>query len=499
MSFAHRAVLYIVRRRTNTLILFFIMLVISTLALTGLAIRSATGQAELNVRQALGGVFTVGQNTNDPSKWRDEQVSHQFGSGVKSYYTGDPLTTELADYIMGNTSGIIGYNGSYVAHQVAQRPDGGDLTLVKSEEESRIDSILAGMGDLGKTVPIYSSTNTRYDSYFSAGYLQLTEGRHIVVDDDAVGLISRELAELNGLGVGDRLAIRKTDNSSFLTEPAPRPDSGATTVDLGQTIEIIGLFDSTTKSTTQLSNWSMDNSVFTTLDVIDRVLPDRGEEGYTSLTFQVDDPAKLDQILSTVQGLPDIDPTDFVITADTSEADAVMSPLANMATLVTWLIVGILAVGAVVLYLVLANRVKDRIRESGILLSLGATKAAVIGQYCLEVVLVTIPTLVVAALSSRAIAQVAGDQLLDYSLRQAAADTSTAQEPAPGGVVIVDTSTYAPAFEGTGNLTEIQVVIDSQSIMWVSVIALIIIVGAVVLAGIPFLRLQPRQLLTTMS
>lgn len=105
MDLSHRAFLYVTRKITKTFLLFLILLVISTLVLSGVAIKDATGTAALNVRQALGGIFTLQQNTSDPSKW----VSTSVGSiGSQSYYGGEPLTVDLAERIMAGTTGISG-------------------------------------------------------------------------------------------------------------------------------------------------------------------------------------------------------------------------------------------------------------------------------------------------------------------------------------------------------------------------------------------------------
>ena len=110
MNLFHRAFLYVTRKITKSLLLFLILLVISTLVLSGVAIKDATGTAALNVRQALGGIFTLQQNTSDPSKWVSTPVGN---SGSQSYYGGEPLTVELAERIISGTKGISGYNATY--------------------------------------------------------------------------------------------------------------------------------------------------------------------------------------------------------------------------------------------------------------------------------------------------------------------------------------------------------------------------------------------------
>lgn len=55
MNTLKRAVLYIGRKRGRTLTIFLILLILSTLAITGGAILQATQDAALSLRQSIGG------------------------------------------------------------------------------------------------------------------------------------------------------------------------------------------------------------------------------------------------------------------------------------------------------------------------------------------------------------------------------------------------------------------------------------------------------------
>lgn len=161
-----------------------------------------------------------------------------------------------------------------------------------------------------------------YDSYFAGGYLELVEGQHFSSESENPAIISAELAELNGLSVGDKITLRMSEYKASMMGI----DAGKTKVE----VTIVGLFRSTAKSTTSLSNWSMDNSIFTTLEVVKRVRPDMGDESFERIQFYVNDPGEIDRIVRDVKNLPDLDPTDFIVSVDSSNVDAVMEPLTNM-------------------------------------------------------------------------------------------------------------------------------------------------------------------------
>lgn len=490
MSLFQRAFLYITRKCTKSIILLMLLFVIATLVLSGVAIKDATQTAELNVRQALGGIFTLQQNTNDPDKWVSTDVG---GYGSASYYGGAPLTVELADYIQNNVSGVIGYNATYTNYVVPMDESGNALDLIASEDDgSSMNSLMAGYGDFNSTVSTYASTNTAYDSYFSGGYLELAKGRHFTTEEGNVAIISKELAELNKLEVGDKITLRMSEYKASLMGY----DAGETHVE----VEIVGLFQSTTKSTTSLSNWSMDNSIFTTLDVLRVARPDMGNESYERISFYVKDPGELDDIVKAVQNLPDLDSSDFVVDVDRSNVDAVIEPLANMNHLISVLMLLVLIVGAVILYLILSNRIKERIHESGVLLSLGFSKRNITFQYLMEVIIIAALAFTLSVLAAGAVSQAVGNGLLDYTLTDNASDDDSVEHGTYiDGNTFVNSGDYAPDFDGQGSLTEIEVVILPADIVLLYGVGMFIICLSVVLAEVPILRMKPREILSKMS
>ena len=490
MNLFHRAFLYVTRKITKSLLLFLILLVISTLVLSGVAIKDATGTAALNVRQALGGIFTLQQNTSDPSKW----VSNSVGTlGSQSYYGGEPLTVELAERIMAGTKGISGYNATYTNYTVPLNMDGEILELIESDNNgSGYGALLVGAGDFNSTVSTIAATNTAYDSYFAGGYIELVDGRHFTSEDENPAIISAELAELNGLRVGDKITLRMSEYKASMMG-----------IDVGKTkveVTIAGLFRATAKSTTTLSNWSMDNSIFTTLEVVKAARPDMGDESFERIQFYVSDPGEIDNIVKNVKNLPDLDPTDFIVSVDSSDVDAVMEPLTNMNRLVSILIVLVLVVGAAILCLVLSIRIKERVHESGVLLALGLTKKNIMAQYLTEVLIIAILAFTLSIPTSGFVAKTVGNQLLDYTISDSVQPSASGTLGTTNdGETFLGTSDFAPEFEGNNPLTKIEVEVVPMMVVGMFCVGFMIICAAVILAATPVLRMKPREILSKMS
>ena len=490
MNLFHRAFLYVTRKITKSLLLFLILLVISTLVLSGVAIKDATGTAALNVRQALGGIFTLQQNTSNPSKWVSTPVGN---SGSQSYYGGEPLTVELAERIISGTKGISGYNATYTNYTVPLNSDGKILELIESDDNNNsLGALLAGSGDFNSTISTIAATNTVYDSYFAGGYIELVEGRHFTAEDENPAIISVELAELNGLRVGDKITLRMSEYKASMMGI----DAGKTKIE----VTIVGLFRATAKSTTTLSNWSMDNSIFTTLEVVKTARPDMGDESFERIQFYVNDPGEIDNIVRDVKNLPDLDPTDFIVSVDSSDVDAVMEPLSNMNRLVSILIVLVLAVGAAILCLVLSIRIKERVHESGVQLALGLSKRNIVAQYLIEVLIIAVLAFSLSTLASDFVAKTVGNQLLDYTISDSAqTSTSDTLGTSIDGEIFLGSSDFAPEFEGSNPLTKIEVEVEPVMVAGMFGIGFLIICAAVTLAAMPVLRMKPREILSKMS
>lgn len=490
MSLFQRAFLYVTRKRAKTAILFLLYTVIATLVLSGVAIKGAVRTAQLNVRQALGGIFTMRQNTSDPGKWQ----SHKVGDfGYQSFYTGEQLSVKLAETIMEKVDGIRGYNAGATSYVVATNAEGKVLKLLESETDGGgLGGLLGSYGDFASTVTAFADTSTEFDSYFTGGYLELVEGRHITYRDTDKVMISEELAKLNGLTLGDKLILRMSEFKASMTGQ----DTEKTRVE----VEIAGLFHATAKSSTMLSNWSMDNALYTTMDVVGRVRPEVLTEGYEKINFYVNDPAKLPEIVKQVNSLPDIDPTDFVVDADTGDADAVMKPLANMDRLVSILVLLVVAVGAAVLYLVLAGRVKERQAESGILLSLGMSRKNIVFQYLAEAVFIAVFAFAFSVFASGTVARAAGERLLDYTVaKEAQEEDQGGFGTSVDGSTIVGPDDFAPVFERKEALTKIEVHIPPSGVWLLCGAGLLIISLSVLAAGLPVLRMKPREIFARMS
>ena len=176
--------------------------------------------------------------------------------------------------------------------------------------------------------------------------------------------------------------------------------------------------------------------------------------------FSGEDAEQLDNVIAEEKNIPPINWDNLIITANDEVYQNISSALSDTGTLITTLIIVITAVSMVLIILILSMSIRSRKRETGILLAVGIAKPAVILQYVLETLLIAVVAFPLAYLSSK---QVAG--------------------------------TLGTLF---GKASE-SVIVLPEHILLVTTAGCILLIMAVLLSGIPAMRLKPRQILSQME
>ena len=87
MSVIKRAVLYVTRKWQQSLIIYFVLLTVSTSALMGAAILRASDSAASNLRQRLGGTFSMEIDKSNSANMKNWNLGSGEGFAA-SYYAG---------------------------------------------------------------------------------------------------------------------------------------------------------------------------------------------------------------------------------------------------------------------------------------------------------------------------------------------------------------------------------------------------------------------------
>ena len=420
MNLGLRAVLHTARKWKKTLLVFCLLLAITTLVLSGLAIADAQEEQTEELRGTTGASFTVERDIST-------------GGWAGNYSTQEFMTRDMIQQIAA-VDGIAGYDATLITLPRIFNDEGKELTHENYSFYS------------------YGSYNSQYHELFLSGRFELVEGSHIT-DDMANGIvISRELADWNGLKIGDTLT------------GIYYPQNNTPAVDM----KIVGIFDVVADKDDQInmyddsSYYAYSSFVFCSMEAAEGLLKGWGEEGegISEAYYYVTDAAQLGSVIQKVQGISAINWNNFKITANDQVYQNISNSLSDTGTLITTLIVVITVVSMVLIVLILSMSIRSRKRETGILLAVGIVKPAVILQYILETLLIAVVAFPLAYLSSKQAAGILG------TLFDKAAEN---------------------------------VIVTPEHFMLVTGVGGILLVAAVLTSCIPVMRLKPKEILSQME
>lgn len=474
MDVLKRTWFYLIRKKGKTVLLLAIFMVIGTVVISGISIRSAANQAAANVRQSLGGGFMMKEDHSDQSKY--ERRSTGNGS-YAMVYTGEALTKEVADEVA-SVQGISGYNAENIGPANLKTLDGDYLELKSIE-----GSMFANEPVLSKQANIYGYTNTAQADMFTSGSIELLEGRQITSKDHNVAMIHKELAKKNGLKLGDEIVIAMNPQITGGDEEGGR---------LNETVRIVGIFDS--KISQQVSAFStpgdlLENTVLMDVETSVKLLS-WSSEGYYKVHYQVEDPAELESILKEVQNLDTVDWDCYTLSADNKTYESAASPLDDLGKMMETLVAIVAIIGVSVLILLLVMWTKGRVRESGILLSLGVSKTAILVQHLAEVLIIWVLAFSLSFFTSKVIARGTSEVLLENSPNSnPSLQYMQLENDGSFGYSLPEIPT------NLDNVTELEIYMEMQELIWIFGIGGGLICISVVVASIPIFRLEPKQIL----
>ncbi len=483
MGTVKRAFLYVTRKKGKSILLFFVLLIMATFVLSGLSIEKASQEEQKSLRKSLGGFFTISPEYSEKNPYYKMMDD---GDGGYTLHTERPLTQEIID-ATAKIDGIEKYDAS-------------TPTLVFTNLEVFPGNV--PMKDKYNDL-VYARTvsGTENNSYFESGAVKLIEGSHITPEESNAAIISKDLAEKNNLKLGDTISLR----------------SAATEADVN--VKIIGVYE-ILKPDSPLKNIitydKIENQIFIDFNTFQKLMKDM-PEGFMTATFTVDDPARLDDIISEVKNISSIDWRAYAVTADNSAYLEAAAPLEKLQTLVSSMIFVIALVSAVILALILTMWGRTRIHETGVFLSLGIRKTKIIGQYLLEVLMIAVIAFSLSYFTSNAVANQLASGLLqkNVSVNEEQQNQDIQAEVKDGYGDDIDfeikndntTPSGQENLQGiessdigtSSNVKEISVTVSLFNMLQLYLIGFAIITLSVVVSSGAVMRVKPREILSKMS
>lgn len=328
-----------------------------------------------------------------------------------------------------------------------------------------------GCEHAGKVV---ANRDSQTDAYFTEGGFALTAGTAIQPEQKNVVLLHEELAQKNGLSVGDTILLVDEEDAARRVK-----------------VTVQGIFTNTREqdSLGMASSCELyENVVFTDVTACSRLI--YGKSGQCQYgDFYVNDPEELDSILDAVKRIPGFAWRECVMTKYDKDYQNAKAPLEALQNIVLTAMIVITGISLIILALLLAFRLRNRVREIGVLLAMGISKAAILLQQLTEVLAVAALSLALAFAASSLIAGQVGNSLLS----QAAAAKYEAVSPAGGQTQKEDLSKSEVV------LTKMNVSISAADYLLVWGGGILLCGAAMLLAIIPVLKRNPKNILSQLS
>lgn len=401
-----RAWTAVARRLTRSLIILAVMALIFTLLISTVAVRQTMTNLRLNVERNIRAGFSL--------------------SGTK----GENLPMKDAEAVR-RLAGIGAYNYQM---QTAARPNG--LAL--------IDGGIQLSDEADAAAGVTGTTDSQSLSQFTGRLYQLEQGKHISENTRQTALVHTAFAQKNGLKLGDRIQLQQGDRQVDLT--------------------ITGIFSGKTDKPGPLPSDQTENQIITSLAAAQQL---SGSGQLTRATYFASNPRALPDLVRRAKTLP-LEWSKIELTDNAASFASVINSIASIERILAIGTLGISLAGIATLSLVLVFWVRSRIHEIGTLLAIGTSKRQIAEQVMIELLLVAIAALLVAALSSQVLSHHLTANLLNNSSH--VAGTLTVQPQAAPLVSYLLAASLG--------------------------LAVVIISGAVAL--MPILRRTPKQILTTL-
>lgn len=433
----------------RTILLFFIIVLITNLVISGLSIQSASNKEMEQLQSQLGNDVTLTVNFKNMMKDRN--------SGESVNQQSHQITLEMANSVK-KLKYVKNYN-----YTISTSVNSDSVNAIKSESTTNMPGRNENEGDL----TISANTTMSYLDSFSNERYKLTSGRLLTIKDQNSQncVIEKNLASDNNLTIGDTLTVYTTVNDQTVT----------------QDLTVVGIYEIQTSDNMQIGDSHFNNpvnTIYTGLSIGQTL--SGSDENLTSATYYLEDPQYVDSFVNLAKKKTSIDFNTYSLETNDQIYKQNASSLENMksyAQLFVWIIV---IGGSAILCLILALTIRNRYYEFGVLLSLGQTKFKIILQQLLEILVIAVIAIVISLGTGKVVAN---------SIYQVMESSQTIQQNE--GPQHMDHNDNKQDQQ-----KELDVSITSNNVVELFAITGAVCVVSIIVPATYILRLSPREILT---
>lgn len=341
------AVAYVFRKRTRAMLVFLILTLILAVIYAGFSIMKTSEKMTSAINSA-----------ND------------FGVKIR-LLKSETFNAESFDLI----DNKLGAEKIYQYEGVAELKNG---KVVAGEQMVMREDL---PGYLGNAVMLQAISNVEKDPLFRSEVFKLIEGKNIAREETGKVLVHEELAKKNQWKVGNKVSLKVLGEEKELE------------------FFIQGIFTGKKQEKyTGMSSDFSENMMFTDYATMVQIFGKK--KLVTSLKILVSDSEKL-AALKTELNKKSVQPDDYEVVEEENQFSEMVESLNMVRQMIFTMIMAVIGTGIIVLSLVLILWVRERMYEIGILLAIGCSKMKIVGQFILELVFVSLPAMILAAILGR--------------------------------------------------------------------------------------------------
>lgn len=447
---------YVTRKFLKSFIILLVVLFMSALSLISLSIKDATDKASEKTFSNITNSFSM-------------EINRQTNPGTPRG-GGNVKGQDIKKII--DSKNIEGY-----VKRINSVADLDGYDIIETQETLENQSAERAK-NFKRTVMLTGVNDSKKENKFISGVYKLIQGRHLNSNDKNKILMHKDLAEKNKLKIGDKIRLKSNlfdaDNEKGANE----------TVE----VEIVGIFDGHNNSGVSYAQELYENTLITDVHTAAKIYGNTEDTAvYQDVTFFVKGNKKLDYVIRELSKL-DINWEEYNLIKSSSNYPALQKSISGIYSVANQLFYGSLIFAGLVVSLLLFLWMNARRKEIAVLLSLGISKAQILGQFAIELVIITIPAFIV----SYFLASSTGKLIANNVLQKVTGDivkqiAKEAGSRSLGGGAEVD------GFNKT--ITSLDVNVTIQALIYVIIFMSIVLIISLLISSSSILRKEPKELL----
>lgn len=373
MNTLERSFAYITRKKTRSMIILLILSVIASSIYACLLVNRASGNLEARISKISNSSFEIVKNSStDGIKISDiKKIAKKQQIAKLNYKHSTEVKLQAGQVVSGN-------------------------------QKIQVDNVDEKFKNILKLQSIADSAK---ENAFTSESFKLVAGTHL---NDAKNksqiMVHEKLAKQNNWKLGDEIQLAALNDQSSQAK-----------------FKLVGIFSGKIQEKFNgLSSDLSENTVYTNFSAGRRLVAPKEKPMADQATFFLEQPEKINQVIAGVKKYP-LNWQNFEILKNTKAFEKVISSIKTMQGIIGIMTFGIIVAGIVALSLILVLWLRERVYEIGVFLALGQQKIQIIGQFILELVLITLPAMLITTVLGNILSNqlltslLAGDELNELS------------------------------------------------------------------------------------